>query len=104
MTKEFQEVGLLLGQVEHQRPLPGDTEQMNPDKIVEDPPRCRALYPAALVIGKRGLMGLERLAETVFQGGIHQSTPGHHQEQRHEALWLFEVGVCSGYVFMVSTT
>ena len=38
---------MLLGQIEHQRPLPWDPEQMDPDKIVEDPPRCRVLHPFA---------------------------------------------------------
>ena len=36
-------------------------------------------------------MRLERLANTVLQGCIDQQAHGHHHEQRHDALGLFEV-------------
>jgi hypothetical protein len=42
--QEFEQLRMLLGQIQYQRPLPGDEEQVNPHKIVKDPPRCRILY------------------------------------------------------------
>ena len=47
---------MLFGQIEHERPLPGDTQQMNPNKIVKDPAGGWRLGRFAFLVGKRGSM------------------------------------------------
>ena len=53
---------------------------MNPDKVVEDPPCGGRLGGFALLVWKRGSMGLERGANAVLQGRIHQQTHRHHHQ------------------------
>jgi hypothetical protein len=49
------------------------------------------LNPFTLLVGKRCLMIVERLADTVFQGRVDQQSHRHHHQQRHDPLGLFEI-------------
>ena len=64
---------------------------MDPDKIGEDPSRCRVLHRSAFLVRKRGPMVPERGANAVLQGRIHQQTHRHDHEECHDALRLFEI-------------
>jgi hypothetical protein len=85
------ESGLVrLSQVDDDGPLLRDKQQMNPDKVREDPPCGWRLERFAFLVWKRGSMVLERGANAVFQGRLHQQTPRHDQEKCHHARRLFE--------------
>ena len=79
------------GEIEHDRPLACLTEPVNPHKILKHPARRRMLNPFTPLVGKRRRMVVERLTNAVFQGGIHQQTHGHHHQQGHDALRLFQI-------------
>jgi hypothetical protein len=81
---------VLFRQVDHDGPWLRDEQQMNPNKVVEDPARGRVLHRLRRLVGKRGPVVLECLANALLQSGIHQQTHGHHHEQRHDPLRLFE--------------
>ncbi len=78
-------------EVQYHGPLPRPDQQMNPSKVVEDPPRRGILDRLSFLIGKCHLMVPEGLADTVLQGGIDQQTHRHHHQQRHEPLGFFEI-------------
>ena len=82
---------MFLGEIEDNRPLACLTQHVDPHKIMKHPPSRRMLNPLTLLVGKRRLMIVERLADTVFQGRIDQQTHRHHHQQRHDALGLFEI-------------
>ena len=59
-------------EIEDHRPLACLTSQVNPHKIMQHPARRRMVNPFTPWVGKRRRMVFERLADAVFQGGIHQ--------------------------------
>ena len=61
-AQELQQVQVLVGQIEHEEPLPRDVEHMNPHKVVEDPPCSGGLDALAFLVRKGGLVLLERVA------------------------------------------
>ena len=81
---------MFLGEIEDHRPLAWLTQQVDPHKIMKHPPSRRMSNPLPLLVGKRCLMIVERLADTVVQGRLDPPRHGHHHQQRHEAFGLFE--------------
>ena len=71
---------VLFRQVDHDGPLLRDEQHMNPDKVMEDPPCGRVLGSFAFLVRKRRPLVLERMANAVFQGRIHQQTDRHHHQ------------------------
>ena len=57
---------VLVGQIEHEEPLPRDVKHMNPHKVVEDPPCGGGLCGFAFLVRKGGLMLLERVADAIL--------------------------------------
>ena len=45
--QELEQMLVLLGQIEHQGPLPRKASQVNPDKVMEHPTCRGVLYPLA---------------------------------------------------------
>jgi hypothetical protein len=82
---------MCLGELEDHWPLACLTQQVDPHKIMKHPPRRRMLNPFTLLVGKRCLMIVERLADTVFQGRVDQQSHRHDHQQRHDPLGLFEI-------------
>ncbi len=64
---------------------------MNPDKVLEDPAGRGMLHPLAFVVGKRRLLRLERCAEAICEGGVHEQAHGHHHHQGHNAFRFCEI-------------
>lgn len=63
---------------------------MHPDKGVEDPARRRVLHGCAVLVGKRRVLGLEGLTDTICSGRIHQQAHRHDHQERHDPFRLFE--------------
>jgi hypothetical protein len=61
---------VLFGEIQHLGPLPRAYEQMNPHKIVQDPPRRWVLHRLTLLVGERRVMLLEGLPDAVLQRRI----------------------------------
>ena len=78
------------GEIEDNRPLACLTQQVNSHKIMQHPTCRRLLNPFTFLVGKRGLMLCERVADMVFPGRLDQQPHRHHPHQRHEALGLVE--------------
>ena len=57
---------VLFGEIEHQRPLPRKTAQVNPDKVMEDPAGRGVLHPLAFLVGTRRVLRFERWTDAVF--------------------------------------
>ena len=73
---------VLLGQIEHQGPLPRTASQVNPDKVM-DYPACRGvLYPLACLVRERGMRRLEGLTHAVRSGRIDEPTARHAISER----------------------
>jgi hypothetical protein len=89
--QKFEQLLMLLGEIQYQRPLPGDEEHVNPHKIVKDPPRCRILYRGALLVRKGCSVVLQGVANAVLQRRIHEQAHRHHHQERHDPLGLFEI-------------
>jgi hypothetical protein len=91
LAKEAEQVLMVLGEIENNRPLACLAQQVNANKIVQHP-TCRwisNLFP--FLVGEGRLMRFERLAYAIFQGCIHQQTYAHQHEQCHDAFRLFEI-------------
>src|SRR5919108_5627719 len=58
-SKAFEQLLMLLGEIQPHRPRPRDEEHMNPDNILEAPPRRRVLHGLPLVVRKRCPVVLE---------------------------------------------
>jgi hypothetical protein len=78
-------------EVQSQGPLSRPHQQMNPDKVLEDPPRRGRLDRLSFLIRKRRLMVPQGLADAILQGGIDQQTHRHYHQQRHEPRGFFEI-------------
>ncbi len=61
---------MLVIQIEHEGSLPTNPQQMDADKVLEDPAGRGVLDELALLIGEGGLMVLERLPDAILQGRI----------------------------------
>ena len=91
LAEQLKQLLMWLSEMHHQEvPLPRNAEDMNPTKVLEPPACCRILHRSALVVGKRRVMVLERLTNTVLSGGRHQPAHGHHHEEGHDPCGLFE--------------
>src|SRR5262249_39157815 len=66
LSQELQQVQVLVGQIEHEEPLPRDVEHMNSHKVVEDPSGGGRLNALAFLVRKGGLVLLERVADTIL--------------------------------------
>ena len=69
---------VLLGQIEHQGPLPRKASQVNPDKVMEHPACRGVLYPLAFLVRERGMRRVEGLTNAVLSGRIDEQTDRHH--------------------------
>jgi hypothetical protein len=78
-----------LGEIKDDRLLVCLIQYVNPNKMMKDPTNRRMVNSLAFWVGKRCLLGFERLADAVFQAGIYQQTHRHHPQQRHDALGFF---------------
>jgi hypothetical protein len=78
-----------LGQMQDQRPRPGDEAHVKPHTIGKDPPRCRMLYGGALLVRTGGAVVLAGMANAVRQRRIDQQADRHHHQERHAPLGLF---------------
>jgi len=96
---------MLLSEIEYQGPCSRDEQQMHPNKILEDPACRGGLGRFPLLIGTRRPMVLEHGAHAIFHSRIHQQTPRHDHEQRHDPLRLFERECSSqkGRIFQQAT-
>ena len=82
---------VLFGEIEHQGPLPRGEEQVNPDKILEDP-ACRwVLDRFACLMRKRRVMLLEGFADAILQSRIDEQTHRHDHQERHNPLGFFAI-------------
>ena len=66
LAQELQQVQVLVGQIEHEEPLPREVEHMNPHKVVEDPPCGGELDALAFLIRKGGLVLLDRVTDAIL--------------------------------------
>jgi hypothetical protein len=82
---------MFLGEINDNRPLAYLTQQVNPHKIMQHPTCRRMLNPFPCLVGKRGLMRFNRLADAVFQGCVYSQAYRHHHSQSHHAFGLFEI-------------
>lgn len=90
VAKQSKQVLMLLCEIEHQGSLPRDQEHVNPHKILEDPPCRWVLHRLPLVVGKGGGVVPQRFANAILQRRIQQQAHGHHHQQCHDPLRLFE--------------
>src|SRR5215211_6051154 len=90
-SKEFEQLLMLLGEIQHQRPLPWDEEPVNPHNIVKDPPCGGVLYRCALLVRDGAPVVLEGMAHAIRQRRIHEPAHRHHPQERHAPLGLFEI-------------
>jgi len=74
---------MLCGQMQDQRPLPGDEAHVHPHQRVKDPPRCRLLSRGALLVRKGGAVGLEGRAKALLQRRLDAPADRHHPQERH---------------------
>src|SRR5262245_34148470 len=90
-AEEFEEVLVLVGQIEDHEPLSWDIEHMNPNKIVKHPP-CRGVWNASpFLIWEGRSMLLQGRADAIFERCIDEQTHCHHHQEGHNALGLFEI-------------
>ena len=82
---------VLVGQIEHHESLSRDIEHMNPHEVMEHPACSRVLNTFAFLVWEGRSVLLEGCADAVFEGRIDEQTDGHHHEQGHDALGLFEI-------------
>jgi hypothetical protein len=82
---------VLVGQIEHEEPLPWDVEPMNSHEVVEHPARGRVLDALAFLGWKRRSVLLERAAAAVLSGGIDEQIDRHDHQQRHDAFRLCQL-------------
>jgi len=66
LAQELQQVQVLVGQIEHEEPLPREVEHMNPHKVVEDPPCGGGLYGFAFLVRKSGRVLRERATDAIL--------------------------------------
>jgi Winged helix-turn helix len=66
LSQELKQVQVLLREVEDDVGLSRDTQDMNPNKVVEHPPRGGVLDAFAFLVWKGGLVVLERVANAVL--------------------------------------
>ena len=90
-SKEFEQLLMLLGEIQHQRPLPWDEEPVNPHNIVQDPPCGGVLYRCALLVRDGASVVLEGMAHARRQRRLHEPAHRHHPQERHAPLGLFEI-------------
>ena len=82
---------VLVGQIEHEEPLPRDGEHMNPHEVVKDPPCRRGHNPSPFLVWEGRSVLLEGRADAVFEGRIDEETDGHDHHQSHDPLGFFEI-------------
>ena len=82
---------VLVGQIEHEEPLPRDVEHMHPHKGVEDPPCDGVLDAGALLVWKRRPVLLERAADAILSGRIDEQTDRHDHQQGHDTFGFFQI-------------
>jgi hypothetical protein len=82
---------MLLGEIQDQRPLPGDEAHVNPHNRGKDPPRCRMLYRGARLVRNGGAVVLQGVANAVRQRRLHEPAHRHHHQERPDPLGLFEL-------------
>jgi hypothetical protein len=82
---------MVLGEMEDKRPWAGLTPPGHPHNIRPHPTCRRMWHPLTCLVGKRGLMRCERMADAVFHGRLHSPAHRHHHEQRHEAFGLVAI-------------
>src|SRR5215813_13256112 len=91
LAQELQQVQVLVGQIEHEEPLPRNVEHMNPHKVVEDPPCGGGLYGFAFLVRKGGLVLRERVTNAILSGRIDKQTDRHDHQQSHNTFGFFEI-------------
>jgi hypothetical protein len=84
-------VPVLVGEIEHQEPLPRDVEPMNPHKVVEDPPCGGGLGGCALLVRQGGLVLLERVADARLSSRIDEHTDRQDHQQRHDPFGFLQL-------------
>jgi hypothetical protein len=77
LSQELKQVQVLLREVEDDIGLSRETQDMNPNKVVEHPPCGGVLDTFAFLIRKGGLVVRERVANAVLSGCIDEHTDGH---------------------------
>jgi hypothetical protein len=80
-----------VGEREAQGPLPRDQEHVNPDNILEDPPRRGVLPRWPCWVGKSGSVILQRVVNAILPRGLPQQAPRHHQHERHDPRRRFAI-------------
>ena len=91
LAQELQQVQVLVGQIEHEEPLPRDVEHMNSHKVVEDPPCGGGLDALAFLVRKGGLVLLERVADAILSGRRDEQTDRHDHQQGHDTFGFFQI-------------
>ena len=66
LSQELEQVQVLLREVEDDGGLSRDTQDMNPNKVVEHPPRGGVLDAFAFLVRKGGRVVLQRVANAVL--------------------------------------
>ena len=79
----------LLGEMEHQGPLPRKASQVDPHKVMEHPACRGVLHPLAFVVWQRGLLLFECPTDAILSSRRDEPTDGHHHQQGHDAFGLF---------------
>lgn len=64
---------------------------MDADKVLEHPASRGVLDRLPLLVGKRGLVGLEGVPDAVLQRRIHEQVYGHDHQKRHDPLRFLQI-------------
>ena len=89
-AQELRQGQVLVGQMEHDEPLPRDVEPMHPHKVVEDPPGGGGLDALACLIRKGGLVLRERVTDAIRSGRLDEPTDRHDHQPGHDPFGLIQ--------------
>ncbi len=91
MPQQSQQVQVLVIEMQHEGSLSTNTQQMDADKILEDPASRGVWDRLPLLVWARCLVVLECLADAILQGSLHQQADCHDHQQRYDPLGFLEI-------------
>src|SRR5215510_12810887 len=90
-AEEFEEMLVLVGQIEDHEPLSWDIEHMNPNKVVKHPLCSGVRNASPFLVWEGRSMLLQGRADAIFERCIDEQTHRHHHQEGHNAFRLFEI-------------
>jgi hypothetical protein len=82
---------VLVIKIQHEGSFSTHTQQMDADKVLEDPAGRGVLDGLPLLVWESRSVVLERLADAILQGSLHQQAHGHDHQQRHDPFGFLAI-------------